>query len=67
MPFGAVEVIDEAASPAVWAAIRDVTPFAGTRRAGGVAPVHRARAGPLLAAKLAAELGAETFCDGPAG
>ncbi len=67
MPFGAVEAIDDEPSLALWAAIRDVQPFAGTG-ARAVWRLSTAPAGgPLLAAKLAADLGAETFCDWAGG
>ncbi|MGR7995244.1 glycolate oxidase subunit GlcE [Xanthobacter sp. ZOL 2024] len=62
-PFGPCTVMDEAASSALWAAVRDVSPFVGCPERAlwrlSTAPM----AGPALAARLCATLDAEAFCD----
>ncbi|GGF80730.1 2-hydroxy-acid oxidase [Azorhizobium oxalatiphilum] len=67
MPFGGVEVVETAASPGLWASIRDVRPFVGT----GARAVWRLStapaAGPALAARLAEQFKGETFCDWAGG
>lgn len=62
-PFSPCTVMDETPSIALWAAVRDVSPFVGTPERAlwrlSTAPM----AGPALAARLCATLGAEAFCD----
>ncbi|WP_029005953.1 glycolate oxidase subunit GlcE [Azorhizobium doebereinerae] len=67
MPFGAVEVAEDAASAAIWSAIRDVRPFAGTGERAVWRLSTAPSAGPALAAELAETLGAEAYCDWAGG
>ncbi|HQS09723.1 MAG: glycolate oxidase subunit GlcE [Rhizobiales bacterium 24-66-13] len=67
MPFGGVEVLEPEASAALWAGVRDVLPFAQTRERAVWRISTTPMAGPHLAAELAADLGAEAFCDWAGG
>lgn len=67
MPFGGVEVLEPQASAALWAGVRDVLPFAQTRERAVWRISTTPMAGPHLAAELAADLGAEAFCDWAGG
>ncbi|MFH1556012.1 MAG: glycolate oxidase subunit GlcE [Pseudomonadota bacterium] len=67
MPFGGVEVLEAEASAALWAGVRDVLPFAQTRDRAVWRISTTPMAGPHLAAELAADLGAEAFCDWAGG
>ena len=69
-PFGTLASLDEAASRALWRAIRDVTPFAAKGPRGdadiwriSTAPAHGAKVGRALADKA----GAETLYDWAGG
>lgn len=66
-PFGTASVLDEAASAALWAAVRDVKPFwdLGERAVWRIST--RPAAGPALAARLSQDLGAEAYCDWAGG
>ena len=62
-PFGALDSLGEAASRALWRAVRDVTPFAAAGPAGSrdlwrisTAPTHGPDVGRALAEKADAEL-----------
>ena len=62
-PLGALGALDEAASRALWRAVRDVTPFAAAGPAGSrdlwrisTAPTHGPDVGRALAEKADAEL-----------
>ena len=62
-PFGALGSLGEAASRALWRAVRDVTPFAAAGPAGtrdlwriSTAPTHGAEVGRALAEQADAEL-----------
>ncbi len=60
--FGAAELLDDGASAAAWAAIRDLAPM--VRTTGAVWRVSvRPSAGPAVAAALEAAFGAEWFMD----
>jgi glycolate oxidase FAD binding subunit len=61
-PFGEAEILDDAASQAVWADLRDVLPLAGVGEAVWRVSV-RPSAGPAVAAALEAAFGAEWFMD----
>lgn len=65
--FGACTVIEEEASAALWRAVRDAAPFWGTGERAVWRISTRPTAGPLLAADLARDLGAETYCDWAGG
>ncbi|MFG1461466.1 glycolate oxidase subunit GlcE [Xanthobacter sp. DSM 24535] len=67
MPFGGVEVLEAEASAALWAGVRDVLPFAGTRERAVWRISTPPMAGPHLAAQLARDLDAEAFCDWAGG
>ena len=60
--FGAVEVLDDAASRLAWAAVRDCAPFAGMQGAIWRVSVRPSR-GPAVAAALEAAFGAAWFLD----
>jgi glycolate oxidase FAD binding subunit len=61
-PFGAAELLDDGASTAAWAAIRDLAPMVG--REGAVWRISvRPSAGPAAAAAVEAAFGAEWFMD----
>lgn len=65
--FGAGEVLEAGASAAVWRAIRDVEAFAGQGEQALWRISTPPAAGPMLAARLCAELGGEAFCDWAGG
>lgn len=60
--FGAAEILDDAASQATWASVRDALPLAG-RGAAVWRMSLRPSAGPAAAAALEAAFGAEWFMD----
>lgn len=66
-PFGPTDVLETDASAPLWRALRDVEPFAGPSACAlwriSTAPM----AGPVLAARLCAELDGEAFCDWAGG
>jgi len=68
-PFGAMLVVGEAGSRALWQAVRDATAFAATDGAGR--PLWRVSTaptlGPQVAAEIAAEVEAELFYDWAGG
>lgn len=66
-PFGAVEVLEEEASLAFWAMVRDVLPFAATMERAVWRISTTPMAGPRLAHELSHMLGAEAFCDWAGG
>lgn len=66
-PFGTGMVLEAEASRALWAAVRDVKPFWGLGERAVWRLSTAPTAGPPLAARLAAELGAEAYCDWAGG
>ena len=61
-PFGPVDILDDAASTAIWACVRDAVPLAG--EPGAIWRVSvRPSAGPRVAARLERMLGARWFLD----
>lgn len=66
-PFGACAVLEAAASAPLWAAVRDVLPFAdqGERALWRLSTAPAA--GPALARLLCETLGAEAYCDWAGG
>jgi len=65
-PFGAAEMIDDAASAAIWSSVRDVVPFAAAG-ALGTSPVWRIvcppASGGALGEQLARDTGGEVIYD----
>jgi len=65
-PFGAAEMVEDAASAAIWSSIRDVQPFAANGRLGAW-PVWRIvcppASGGALGQALARDTGGEVFYD----
>lgn len=66
-PFGGVDVAEGDGSARLWAAVRDALPFAGTGERAVWRLSTAPASGPLLAAELARDLDAETFCDWAGG
>ncbi|WP_454918930.1 glycolate oxidase subunit GlcE [Xanthobacter sediminis] len=66
-PFGAAEILEAAASTALWRSVRDAAPFAGQGERALWRISTAPTAGPPLAARLSAELGAEACCDWAGG
>ncbi len=66
-PFGAVEVLEDPASRAFWAMVRDVQPFAGTGERAVWRISTAPMAGPPLADSLSQALDAEAYCDWAGG
>ncbi|MFS8036171.1 glycolate oxidase subunit GlcE [Xanthobacter sp. AM11] len=66
-PFGAAQGMETAASRALWQAVRDVIPFCGAGEQAVWRISTAPTAGPALAARLCAELGAQAYCDWAGG
>lgn len=64
---GPMEVVESEPSRALWRAVRDVAPFWGLGERAVWRLSTQPQAGPALAARLAAELGGEAYCDWAGG
>lgn len=65
--IGRAEVLETETSRPLWQAVRDVIPFAGSGERAVWRLSTQPKAGPELAAKLAADLGGEAYCDWAGG
>jgi glycolate dehydrogenase FAD-binding subunit len=61
-PFGAIEILEDAASSAIWSSVRDVQPFAADG-ALGAWPVWRIVCPPASGGALGQALARDTGCD----
>ncbi len=65
--IGPAEVLETETSRPLWQAVRDVIPFAGSGERAVWRLSTQPKVGPELAAKLAADLGGEAYCDWAGG
>ncbi|MCL8381560.1 glycolate oxidase subunit GlcE [Xanthobacter aminoxidans] len=65
--IGRAEVLETETSRPLWQAVRDVIPFAGAGERAVWRLSTQPKAGPELAATLAADLGGEAYCDWAGG